>query len=86
MVRVEVVIGVIGIAKAVEAKVEKVPVKTPKVTAAPAKPAAIEATVTPQSRKPSARKAARPAKSRTKAAAANPTETMAATPAPMGEA
>lgn len=48
IVRVEMVIGVIGIAKAVEAEVEKVPVKAPKVTTAPAKTAAIEATVTPQ--------------------------------------
>jgi hypothetical protein len=83
-------VGVTGIANAVEAEVERVPIKAPKVTAPPAKPAALEATEAPRTRKPSIRKPVHPPESRTKAAAATKSDglakAMAATPAPTGEA
>jgi len=89
IVRVEIVIGVVWITKAVEAEVEKVPVKAPKVMASPAKPAAFEATEAPRTRKPSIRKPVRPAESRTKAASADKSggsaKAMAATPAATGQ-
>jgi hypothetical protein len=81
-------VGVTGIANAVEAEVERVPIKAPKVTAPPAKPAALEATEAPRTRKPSIRKPVHPRESRTKAAAATKSggsaEPMAATPTTMG--